>query len=60
MSVVEEVDLGQLSVDESPGVHDGAGEGVTPQDGVVLRLTDDSLRHDGLDLPKNNASHRLT
>ena len=46
----EEIDLGQLSVDQPPGVNDGALEGVAPQDRVLLGLADDAVRDNGLDL----------
>ena len=50
MVAAEEVDLGQLAVDQPPGVNDGALEGVAPQDRVLLGLADDAVRDNGLDL----------
>ena len=50
MVAAEEVDLGQLAVDQPPGVNDRALEGVAPQDRVLLGLADDAVRDNGLDL----------
>lgn len=48
--VTKQVDLGQLAVDQSPGVNNRALEGVAPQNGIFLCLANDSVRNDGFNL----------
>ena len=48
--VTKQVDLGQLAVDQSPGVNNRALEGVAPKNGIFLCLANDSVRNDGFNL----------
>jgi len=50
--VAEQVDFGQLAVDQPPGVDDRTRKGVAPKDRVLLSLANDAFGNDSLDLER--------